>query len=54
MTLLIHQTRSITIMINTDLPIYSLIILIAFLINIGVICYISYKKIDLITILSIC
>lgn len=31
-------------MINTDLPIYSLIILIAFLINIGVICYISYKK----------
>ena len=31
-------------MINTDLPIYSLIILIAFLINIVVICYISYKK----------
>lgn len=31
-------------MINTDLPIYSLIILIAFLTNIFVICYISYKK----------
>lgn len=31
-------------MINTDLPIYSLIILIAFLINIVVICFISYKK----------
>lgn len=31
-------------MINTDLPIYSLIILIAFLINIDVICFISYKK----------
>lgn len=31
-------------MINTDLPIYSLIILIAFLINIGVICYISYRR----------
>ena len=31
-------------MINTDLPIYSLIILIAFLINILVICYIAYKK----------
>ncbi len=31
-------------MINTDLPIYSLVILIAFLINIVVVCYISYKK----------
>ncbi len=31
-------------MINTDLPIYSLIILIAFLINIVVICFIFYKK----------
>lgn len=31
-------------MINTDLPIYSLVILIAFLINIFVVCYISYKK----------
>ena len=31
-------------MINTDLPIYSIIILIAFLINIIVVCYIAYKK----------
>ena len=32
------------IMIKTDLPIYSFVLLIAFLINIAVICYISYKK----------
>lgn len=32
------------IMIDTNLPLYSLIILIAFLINIIVICYIAYKK----------
>ena len=34
----------IIIMINTDLPIYSLIILIAFLLNILVICFIAYTK----------